>query len=194
MKRILITAAACLLFFQCTDNRPCKLSYYDLMIWEIVRREGVRLEAYDCPAGYRTIGIGTRTDTIDRVTLAEAKNMLRADIQARYEVIHKLLPGYENHEILAIAMFAHNLGLTRVLKSEQWTRFKNRTQDLDSMWLEYCYYKEDGSWRKSDNLVQARQFEVALFNLDTAYLNERREFLCNHALKSYIEAQKKPGR
>lgn len=164
------------------------LSLYEMAVWELVRREGLSLEAYVCPAGFKTIGIGSRTDTLDAVTLSEARSMLRDDLQNRYDAIARMLPDHQRHEWLAVALFAHNIGLSRLVTSPQWERIKNRTEDCDSMWKEYSYFKSSSGWVKSPNLERARSFEVALFNCDTEYLHEQREELKANALRTYTSA------
>lgn len=165
-------------------------SLYELAVWELVRREGISLESYICPAGFKTIGVGTRTDTLDQITLPEARNMLRDDLQNRYDAVARLLPDHERHEVLAVAMLAHNIGITRLVQSDQWGRIVSRSGDCEQMWLEYCYYKDTkGRSMKSDNLRRAREFEVAMFFDKADQLAFIREDLKTNALKKYAESR-----
>lgn len=172
---------------QQSDDTP---SLYELAVWELVRREGISLEAYICPAGFKTIGVGTRTDTLDKITLPDARNMLREDLQNRYDAVSRLLPDHERHEVLAVAMLAHNIGITRLVRSDQWDRIVSRSADCEQMWMEYCYYKDTrGRSLKSENLEQARKFEVALFFNRADQLSSIRENLKTNALKKYAESR-----
>lgn len=197
MKKTLSTIAilAALAIWATILHNGCKqpdadVSYYELAVWELVRREGIELDAYICPAGFKTIGIGTRTDKLDRITLPEARNMLRDDLQNRYDAVARLLPDHSRNEVLAVALLAHNIGLTRLYQSDQWERIELRSEDCEQMWQEYCYYKADnGKAMKSENLERARAFEVALFFDKTDELASIREELQTNALKKYAESR-----
>lgn len=171
------------------SDPPCEVSQpslYSIAIWELVRREGIALKAYECPAGHRTIGIGRRDDVLDSVTVDEARALLAGDLQVRFDQIAKLLPDHERHEHMAVALLAYNIGIGKLTRSEQWERIVNRTDDVADMWLKYRYYKSpNGQWKESDNLRKARELEVAMWLNDTDALRAAHDALLAIAIQKY---------
>jgi GH24 family phage-related lysozyme (muramidase) len=161
-------------------------SLYAIAVWELVRREGIALKAYECPAGHRTIGIGRRDETLDSITLDEARALLAGDLQTRFDRIAKLLPDHKRHEQMAVALLAYNIGIGKLTRSDQWARILNRTDDAADMWLEYRYFKApSGQWKESDNLRRARELEVAMWKNDADALQAYHNDLLLIAIKKY---------
>lgn len=133
--------------------------------------EGLRLESYQCPAGVWTVGWGaTRINGRpvqkgDRVTYAQAEELLRAQLQEFAEGVFALLPGAKNWgagETAALVSFAFNVGLgalkesllrKRILQGED--RHKVVREELPK-WV-----TADG--KRLEGLVRRRNAEVALF-------------------------------
>lgn len=173
------------------ENRTAKtemVSLYEVAVWELIRREGISLEAYRCPAGHRTIGIGRRDEERDTLTLDEACRLLAEDLQNRYDKITELLPTHTRHERMAVTLLVYNLGLTRVLQSEQWQRIVQRSPDVEEMWLKYRYYQVGGQWKESDNLRKARELEVMMWRGDEDALRAMHDSLKLQAINSYSKA------
>ena len=88
----------------------------------VKRYEGLRLEAYRCPAKILTIGYGhTGSDVREGMVITEeqAEALLRKDI-ARFETgVEAILGGARanSDQFSALVSFAFNLGLQALLKS-----------------------------------------------------------------------------
>lgn len=86
----------------------------------IKRFEGLRLDAYRCPAGILTVGYGhTGSDVREGmiITPGEADRLLAADV-ARFERgVEALASPCNANEFSALVSFAFNLGLQTLQKS-----------------------------------------------------------------------------
>ena len=93
-------------------------------------QEGLRLTAYICPAGYRTIGYGHRVPTLDRppITEAQAEELLRADVHAAEIQALALAPRLTGPRLAALTDLVFNVGATALhgsgvlgaLNSDNW--------------------------------------------------------------------------
>lgn len=163
-------------------------SYFELSIWELIRREDIRLDKYICPAGKPTIGVGLQTDEYESISLQQAKDMLYIDFQERYDVIEQLLPHHNRNEIMAVALLAHNIGINKLIASPQWERILNKTDDCVNYWNKYVYYTDPkGKSKRSPNLEQAREMEIALWNNDISRLKELHTSLKQGAHEKYLK-------
>lgn len=163
-------------------------SYFELSIWELIRREDIRLDKYICPAGKPTIGVGLQTDEYESISLQQAKDMLYVDFQERYDVIEQLLPNHSRNEIMAVALLAHNIGITKLISSPQWERILNKTDDCVDYWGKYCYYTTpQGKSKRSPNLEQAREMEIALWTNNMERLKELHVDLRKGAHEKYLK-------
>lgn len=157
-------------YFSCNDRKHVKQEQPDIFsiaVWELVRREGIELNTYTCPAGYRTIGIGKRIDKNMSISFQEAKSMLYQDLQSRYDMVAKELPAHSRNEIMATTLLVYNIGLTNLKKQGQWDRIVAKSNDCEFFWKQYIYYKRYGRYKKSENLIFARNVEIAMWNNDT---------------------------
>ena len=88
----------------------------------IKRFEGLRLEAYRCPAGIPTIGYGSTGSHVKMgmvITEPEAEALLKRDV-ARFETgVNAILGGVPttSDQFSALTSFAFNIGLQALLKS-----------------------------------------------------------------------------
>ena len=85
----------------------------------IKEHEGLRLEAYRCPAGVYTIGYGhtagvRRGDVIDE---RKAEQLLAEDLRKFEAVVSRECPGVNQNQFDALVSFTFNLGETNLRKS-----------------------------------------------------------------------------
>lgn len=85
----------------------------------IKQHEGLRLEAYRCPAGIYTIGYGhtagvRRGDVIDE---RRAEQLLAEDLKKFEAVVNRECPGVNQNQFDALVSFTFNLGETNLRKS-----------------------------------------------------------------------------
>lgn len=88
-------------------------------IYLIKQHEGLRLEAYRCPAGIYTIGYGhtagvRRGDVIDE---RRAEQLLADDLKKFEAVVNRECPGINQNQFDALVSFTFNLGETNLRKS-----------------------------------------------------------------------------
>jgi lysozyme len=85
------------------------------------RQEGVRSHAYQCSAGYTTVGVGRNIDSNGGLGLSddEVDYLLRNDIQRCELELTNAFPWYKRLDRVrqdAMVSIAFNLGLTRLIK------------------------------------------------------------------------------
>lgn len=90
--------------------------------FELIKRsEGLRLDAYLCPAGVPTIGYGHTGPDVrlgDHVSEEEAEALLRDDLVAFSDGVDDLLTvDVEGNPFSALVCFAYNVGLEALRKS-----------------------------------------------------------------------------
>ena len=85
---------------------------------QLIRHEGLRLTVYDCPAGYKTIGVGRNIEQ-KGITEDEALYLLGNDIEYFTEQLEENLIGFqelsEDKKAVLVNM-AFNLGVNGLLK------------------------------------------------------------------------------
>jgi lysozyme len=85
---------------------------------QLVRHEGLRLTVYDCPAGYKTIGVGRNIEQ-KGITEEEAMFLLNNDIDYFTEQLMENLSFFdelsENRKSVLVNM-AFNLGVAGLMK------------------------------------------------------------------------------
>lgn len=126
----------------------------------IKESEGLRLNAYKCPAGVWTIGYGHTGKDVKKgmvITEEKATELLKQDI-ARFErhvSAYDKIYNFTSNEFSALVSFAFNLGsITGLTKNG--TRTK---QQIANKMLEYCY----AGGKKLNGLYTRRQKERKLF-------------------------------
>ncbi len=127
--------------------------------------EGLCLKAYTCPAGVWTIGYG-HTEGVkrgDRITQAQAEEILRADLQIFVNGVRAAIKGtpLNAYRFSALVCLAFNIGLesfrrSTVLKMVLAGRFED-VPDAMRLWN-----KVKG--KVSPGLVNRREAEIALWN------------------------------
>lgn len=126
--------------------------------------EGLKLEAYKCPAGIWTIGFGhTGKDVFKglKITLQEAHNFLYDDLKIHCQYIEKLIKVPINqNQIDSLVSFEYNIGysafknstLLKLLNEKNYTKAAN---EFDK-WV-FC------NGKKLNGLVKRRKKEKELF-------------------------------
>lgn len=91
----------------------------------IKRSEGLRLDAYLCPAGVWTIGYGHTGDVKkgDRITSHQADVLLDHDLDHFERRVEALAPGANDNEFSAMVSFAFNLGEAALSRSSLLKKF-----------------------------------------------------------------------
>jgi lysozyme len=112
---------------------------------QLIRHEGLRLTVYDCPAGYKTIGVGRNLEG-KGVTEEEAMYLLDNDIKDFQESLSRELPWFDSLDECRrniLTNMAFNLGISGLLKfkntllaveNENWE--EAASQMLDSRWAQ----------------------------------------------------------
>lgn len=125
--------------------------------------EGLELEAYLCPAGVWTIGYGS-TDGVqrgDRITAAEAENLLRKDVD-RFEsaVAEMVKVALSDNQFAALVSFAFNCG-SEALRGSTLLRLLN-TGDYQGAAAQFLRWTRAGE-TELPGLVRRRNAERELF-------------------------------
>ena len=135
---------------------------------EIIKKyEGLRLEAYLCPAGKPTIGWG-HTHGVklgQKISVAQAEVFLDHDYQEARDVVTRLVrvPLNEN-QVGALVSFVFNLGagnlsVSTLLKKINRQDFIGAAKEFDK----WVYATVNGVKQKLNGLIARRAAERALF-------------------------------
>ena len=142
-----------------------RIEHHPRFLDQLKRHEGLRLEAYVCPAGALTIGYGHNLDQHpvpnvgeegDRISRAEADKLLELDVKACGQELDRAFPWWRNLNEPRQAVLLNmcfNLGLTKLAKfTRMWAALEseNYMRAADEML---------DSQRKSD--VKGRSYELA---------------------------------
>ena len=110
---------------------------------QLIRHEGLRLTVYDCPAGYKTIGVGRNLEG-KGVTEEEAMYLLDNDIKDFQESLSRELSWFDSLDECRrniLTNMAFNLGISGLLK------FKNTLSAVESgNWEEAASQMLDSRW------------------------------------------------
>lgn len=130
----------------------------------VKRYEGFISKTYVCPAGYKTIGFGHRTDEITTITEPEAENLLKKDLKKFEQGLCKMLTAEElnvtQNQFDALISFAFNLGLSALAGSTLWRLFTHG--DIQGAADEFTKWIYAGG-KPLEGLKRRRQAERELF-------------------------------
>ena len=125
----------------------------------IKKFEGCRLTAYRCPAGVWTIGYGHTAGVKpgDKITAAEAEEMLKNDLEAYEKKVDRYTNRYNwnQNEFDALVSFAYNIGSIDQLTA-------NGTRSKGVISEKFVLYNKAGG-KVLSGLTKRRMEEKALF-------------------------------
>lgn len=151
--------------------------YEKIILHELMRREGLRVSKYICPAGFRTIGYGHVGKTIIPIrTKEDAVKQLRYDLNRYYNKISEIYEdvSLSSNKKYALASLYMNMR-SKTLKNSKLEKAIKSGKDPLVYWLKYVKYKDykTGKMRVSKNLKRSRQLEVVLWNINRNLKNEK---------------------
>lgn len=132
----------------------------------IIKFEGCRLAAYQCPAGVWTCGYGATGPDIGpgtRWTMEQARDRMVSDASLFLAGASRLCPNADGPRLAALSDFAFNLGLTRLSAST--LRKCVISNDWPGAGLEIKKWVRAGG-RVLPGLVARRNAEAALLLAD----------------------------
>lgn len=130
----------------------------------IKKFEGLRLDAYICPAGVWTIGYGTTRGVMkgDRVTAEQAEKLLIEDVRKFEAAINKLVKVPLNQgQFDALVCFCYNVGIGAFERSTLLSVLNmGRYKDVPAQLMRWTKVKG----KEIAGLVNRRDAEVVLWN------------------------------
>ena len=130
----------------------------------IKKHEGLRTEAYKCPAGIWTIGYGHtgKVKATDKITEAEAEQLLAEDAETAGKTVSTLVKKPLNqNQFDALVSFVFNLGCRNFAGSTLLRRINRNPQDnaIREEFARWVYSKG----QRLDGLVKRRLDECELY-------------------------------
>jgi len=147
---------------------------YESVLQSIRKFEGLKLNAYYCPAGYKTIGYGHLIKDYeiiqDTITKEQAEELLVMDFENSIITVTKLI-GYnkykEPEKTLALSHFVYNIGAGGFEKSTLLHLIKE-DKSINCEILKWIHYRnKDNKLIISNNLKNARLYEISLYSNTT---------------------------
>jgi len=137
----------------------------------ITRFEGLKLDAYVCPAGKITIGAGTTiypNDTAvkmgDKCTKEQAQGYLMHDLERRAKAIGDLPVNQNQYD--AIISFVYNVGIANWNNStlRKLVKANPKDEDIYNEFLKWNKLRSKGKMVVSNGLTNRRVAEATLYN------------------------------
>jgi len=120
----------------------------------IKRYEGLRLKSYKCPAGFKTIGYGHQTQSLNRITMEQAEELLADDLEHVEQHINAMGMELTQNQFDAVCSFAFNVGIYKFSQS-------TFASTLDPEELKKWVYANN---IKLPGLIKRRNEEYNLYN------------------------------
>lgn len=129
----------------------------------IKAHEGLRLQAYKCPAGVWTIGYG-HTSTAKQgmtITAQQAEELLRTDLTTAERAVSSHGLGLNQNRFDALVSFVFNVGSGNFARSTLLRKI--RTNPADAAIAAEFFKWNKGGGKVLPGLVKRRQDEAALY-------------------------------
>lgn len=136
----------------------------DVLIEKLKEFEGLRLEAYRCPAGVLTIGHGHTGSDVregDRISQYWAEELLRQDVEEVTRQVLRLGVARTQGQLDALVSFAFNLGIGR-LRTSKLLRLIRRQAGYRDIKAEFKRWVYAGGKRQK-GLERRRAWEAERF-------------------------------
>jgi len=138
-------------------------------IKQIKKHEGLRLNAYLCPAGVPTIGYGAtfyedgaKVKLGDKITIDRADSLLLHTVTAFAGNVGKLIKSQVNqNQFDALVSFAYNVGVGALAKSTLLKKVNKNPND-PSIRVEFMKWTKAGG-KELQGLVKRRKQEADLY-------------------------------
>lgn len=130
----------------------------------IARHEGMRAEAYRCPAGVWTVGYGHTGEDVypgRKVSTQQAQEWLEADVRRALAVVDGEMPGLSDSKRVALTSLVFNIGAGAFRRSTLLRRLRQGENDA-VIAAEFRRWVYAGGQRMS-GLEKRRDEEAALF-------------------------------
>ena len=142
------------------------------LIEALIRFEGMKCEPYICPAGYWTIGIGSRYDLSGQVVTKNTKPINKNEatklLHDTILEIHRalLLNGgsvFNHNQIEAFIELAFNIGYPTLVKTRLFINAKKGVDLSIGDFTQFCHYRSNGKLIESKQLKQRRIFDWNMY-------------------------------
>ena len=129
----------------------------------IKKYEGLRLEAYKCPAGVWTIGYGHTKGVVKgmKITKEEAEKLLQQDVSVFELQVINTVGKLSDCKIDALVSFAYNVGIAAFRNSTLCRKVKANSDD-PAIRNEFMKWVYAGS-KKLQGLVKRRAEEAEMY-------------------------------
>lgn len=142
------------------------------LIEALIRFEGIKCEPYKCPAGYWTIGIGSRYDLTGQVVTKNTKPLNKNEatklLHNTILDIHRALLLYgadvfNHNQLEAFIELAFNIGYPTLVKTRLFNNAKKKVNVSIGDFTQFCHYRSEGKLIESKQLKQRRIFDWNMY-------------------------------
>ena len=148
----------------------------------LIKREGIKLYAYQCTAGRWTIGIGHTAGVTNgmRITIEQAYKYFADDIKPVEDYLNRVNDKIERkflqHEFDALVSFIHQLGLTNFASSTclKYIYAGKSPEEIASEFPRWCYVTKTLTDPKTGKTKNIKVIDDGVRN---RHLDEKRQYL-----------------